>query len=107
MINDSYAGYGSVVRVGNVTEQVTIIPTFLLRGHTGEGKGMIFSESGQRLTFKAKDAGFVDSEGNIMYRGAVIFNSNETTGQMTDLDNQIGLYITWNGINGTNWSKTW
>jgi hypothetical protein len=71
------------------------------------GEGMIFAENGQFLTFTAKDTGLADKEGNFIYRGAMIFDSNEMSGQFADLDNQIGLYITWAGNNGTVWSKTW
>jgi hypothetical protein len=41
-----------------------------------------------------------------MYKGAIIFDSTEPVGIFSKLDNQIGLYITWSGNNGTNWSKT-
>jgi hypothetical protein len=59
------------------------------------GEGMIFAENGQFLTYTAKDTGLADKEGNFIYKGAMIFDSNEMSGQFADLDNQIGPYITW------------
>jgi hypothetical protein len=68
---------------------------------------IIFSEDGQFVTFTSTDTGSADGEGNFMYKGAIIFDSAEPVGIFSKLDNQIGLYITWSGNNGTNWSKTW
>lgn len=104
---NSYSGRGFIQEVGNVTDQVTYISTYFPRGYVSEGEGMIFSEDGQFVTFTAKDIGFADNEGNFMYRGATIFKSNEKSGELANLDNQIGLYIIWDGNNGTTWSKTW
>jgi hypothetical protein len=105
---DSYTGRGFIQGVGNVTDQGTYISTYFPRGYTSLGEGMIFSEGGQFVPFTAKDIGFSNSEGDFMYKGAMIFNANnETSGELTSLDNQIGLYIIWDGNNGTAWSKTW
>jgi hypothetical protein len=41
------------------------------------GEGMIFAENGLFLTFTAKDTGLADKEGNFIYKGAMIFDSNE------------------------------
>jgi hypothetical protein len=38
---------------------------------------MIFAENGLFLTFTAKDTGLADKEGNFIYMGAMIFDSNE------------------------------
>jgi hypothetical protein len=104
---DSYSGQGFMQGVGNITEQGTYVSTYFPHGYISDGEGMIFSEDGQFITFTAKDIGFSDSEGNFMYKGAMIFNSNETTGELANLDKRIGLYITWEDDNGTSWSKTW
>jgi hypothetical protein len=104
---DTYSGQGFIKGVGNVTHQGTYISTYFPRGYTSVGEGMIFAENGQFLTFTAKDIGLADREGNFIYKGAMIFDSNEISGQLADLDNQIGLYITWAGNNGTVWTKTW
>jgi hypothetical protein len=104
---DTYSGRGFIQGVGNVTDEGTYVSTYFPRGYVSEGKGMIFSEDGQFVTFTAKDTGFADEEGNFMYRGATIFKSNEKSGELANLDNQIGLYITWDGNNGTTWTKTW
>ncbi|MPZ06240.1 MAG: hypothetical protein GEU26_07455 [Nitrososphaeraceae archaeon] len=104
---DTYSGEGFMQGVGNVTHQGTYVSTYFPRGYTSVGEGMIFTENGQFLTFTAKDIGLADREGNFIYKGAMIFDSNEISGQLADLDNQIGLYITWAGNNGTVWTKTW
>jgi hypothetical protein len=104
---DTYSGEGIMQGVGNITHQGTYVSTYFPRGYTSVGEGMIFAENGQFLTFTAKDTGLADKEGNFIYKGAMIFDSDEMSGQFADLDNQIGLYITWAGNNGTVWSKTW
>ena len=104
---DSYAHQGFMQGIGNVTEQGTYFSTYSAKGYVSEGEGIIFSEDGQFVTFTSTDTGSDDGEGNFMYKGAIIFDSTEPVGIFSKLDNQIGLYITWSGNNGTNWSKTW
>lgn len=104
---DSYTHQGFMQGIGNVTDQGTYISTYSDKGYISEGEGIIFSEDGQFVTFTSTDTGAADGEGNFMYKGAIIFDSAEPVGIFSKLDNQIGLYITWSGNNGTNWSKTW
>ena len=104
---DSYTHQGFMQGIGNVTEQGTYVSTYSAKGYVSEGEGIIFSEDGQFVTFTSTDTGSADAEGNFMYKGAIIFDSTEPVGTFSKLDNQIGLYITWSGNNGTNWSKTW
>jgi hypothetical protein len=104
---DSYTHKGFMQGIGNVTDQGTYVLTYSAKGYLSEGEGIIFSEDGQFITFTSTDTGFADGEGNFMYKGAIIFDSTEPVGIFSKLDNQIGLYITWSGNNGTNWSKTW
>lgn len=104
---DSFTHQGFMQGIGNVTEQGTYISTYSVKGYVSEGEGIIISEDGQFVTFTSKDTGSADDEGNFMYKGAIIFDSTEPVGIFSKLDNQIGLYITWSGNNGTNWSKTW
>lgn len=104
---DSFTHQGFMQGIGNVTEQGTYISTYSVKGYVSEGEGIIISEDGQFVTFTSKDTGTADDEGNFMYKGAIIFDSTEPVGIFSKLDNQIGLYITWSGNNGTNWSKTW
>ena len=104
---DSYSHQGFMQGIGNVTEQGTYVSTYSAKGYVSEGEGIIFSEDGQFVTFTSTDTGSADDEGNFMYKGAMIFDSTDPVGVFSKLDNQIGLYITWSGNNGTNWSKTW
>lgn len=104
---DSYSGRGFMQEVGNVTDQGAYVSTYSPGEYISEGKGIIFSDEGQFVTFTSVDTGFTDDEGNFMYRGSMIFDSNDPEGVFSKIDDQIGLYITWSGINGTNWSKTW
>lgn len=104
---DSFTHQGFMQGIGNVTEQGTYISTYSVKGYVSEGEGIIISEDGQFVTFASKDTGSADDEGNFLYKGAIIFDSTEPVGIFSKLDNQIGLYITWSGNNGTNWSKTW
>lgn len=104
---DSFTHQGFMQGIGNVTEQGTYISTYSVKGYVSEGEGIIISEDGQFVTFTSKDTGSADDEGNFLYKGAIIFDSTEPVGIFSKLDNQIGLYITWSGNNGTNWSKTW
>ena len=104
---DSYTHEGFMQEVGNVTEQGTYVSTYSAKGYVSEGEGIVFSKDGQFVTFTSADTGFADEKGNFMYKGAMIFDSTDPSGAFSKIDNQIGLYITWSGVNGTNWSKTW
>jgi hypothetical protein len=106
-VKESYVGTGLIKGVGNVTEQGTYVETYGIGGPTSVGKGMIRTEDGYVITFTAEDNGTADDKGNLLYRGMMYFNSNQTAPKLGFLDKKIGMYLYQERTDGEDWSKVW
>lgn len=101
---DSYIAQGNMNGIGNVTEYGTYISTYSSPAISSIGKGMIV-QNDNVATFTAEDTGKYDSEGNLLLKGTMFFQSDDK--KMESIDGKVGLYLYWKDSNGTDWTKTW
>ena len=101
---DSYIAQGNMKEIGNVTEYGTYISTYSSPEISSMGKGMIV-QNDNVATFTAEDTGKYDSEGNLLLKGTMFFQSDDK--KMESIDGKVGLYLYWKDTNGTDWTKTW
>ncbi|WP_186434040.1 hypothetical protein [Candidatus Nitrosocosmicus arcticus] len=101
---DSYIAQGIMNGIDNVTEYGTYISTYSSPDITSVGKGMIV-QNDNVATFTAEDTGKYDSEGNLLLKGTMFFQSDDK--KMESINGKVGLYLYWKDSNGTDWTKTW
>ena len=101
---DSYIAQGNMKGIGNVTEYGTYISTYSSPEISSIGKGMIV-QNDNVATFTAEDTGKYDSDGNLLLKGTMFFQSDDK--KMENIDGKVGLYLYWKDTNGTDWTKTW
>jgi hypothetical protein len=101
---DSYIARGNMTGIGNVTEYGTYVSTYSSPEISSTGKGMIV-QNDNVATFTAEDTGKYDSDGNLLLKGAMFFQSDDK--KMESIDGKVGLYLYWKDTNGTDWTKTW
>jgi len=101
---DSYIAQGNMNGIGNVTEYGTYISTYSSPDITSVGKGMIV-QNDNVATFTSEDTGKYDTEGNLLLKGTMFFQSDDK--KMESIDGKVGLYLYWKDSNGTDWTKTW
>lgn len=101
---DSYIAQGNMTGIGNVTEYGTYVSTYSSPEISSTGKGMIV-QNDNVATFTAEDTGKYDSDGNLLLKGAMFFQSDDK--KMETIDGKVGLYLYWKDTNGTDWTKTW
>jgi len=101
---DSYITQGNMKGIGNVTEYGTYISTYSSPEISSMGKGMIV-QNDNVVTFTAEDTGKYDSDGDLLLKGTMFFQSDDK--KMENIDGKVGLYLYWKDTNGTDWRKTW
>ena len=101
---DFYLSQGNIKSIGNVTEYDTYVSTYSSPEISSTGKGMIV-QNDNVATFTAEDTGKYDSDGNLLLKGAMFFQSDDK--KMETIDGKVGLYLYWKDTNGTDWTKTW
>ena len=94
---DSYIAQGNMKEIGNVTEYGTYLSTYSSPEISSMGKGMIV-QNDNVATFTAEDTGKYDSEGNLILKGTMFFQSDDK--KMQSIDGKVGLYLYWKDING-------
>lgn len=92
-IENSIIEHGILRGIGNVTDVQTWINTYRDANTIyGEGKGIMISADGQIAPWIGYGIGQIQNNGTVLFKDIVIF-SNNATGNMKFLDNQIGLSI--------------
>jgi hypothetical protein len=95
---DSFIANVTIRGVGNATESTTFITTYDsdTKTTTSVGQGIITSspssDGNETATYTAKDLGVTNEEGQVIYRGIQIFDTN-STGKMSFMDNLVGLHM--------------
>lgn len=89
--------------VGNVTNNMTFINTYLPHGVIqAKGNGTIETESGQTIDWISSDIGIINSKGPHFY-GIILFN-NTNSEKLSFLSDTIGFYKESPEIKRTIWS---
>lgn len=84
---------GTLTGIGNVTDIQTWLDTYRTANTIyGEGKGVMISADGQMAPWIGYGVGQTQNNGTVLFKDIIIF-SNNATGKMKFLDNQIGLRI--------------
>ncbi len=107
-LESSVIEHGILTGIGNVTDIQTWINTYRTSNTTfGEGKGIMISADGQMAPWIGYGIGQIQDNDTTLYKDIIIF-SNNATGNMKFLDNQIGLEIaTVEGSNQTTKILKW
>ncbi|MDQ3966957.1 MAG: hypothetical protein M3275_01010 [Thermoproteota archaeon] len=96
LTEDSYIANVTIRGVGNATDIGTFITTYDPNTNTTTtsiGQGIITSSNGNEIAaYTTKDLGTTNEEGEVVYRGIQIFDTN-STGEMSFMDNLVGLYM--------------
>jgi hypothetical protein len=91
----SFAGNGTINGTIPVTDIGTIwtIPTSP-DGATlySEGQGLLTTEQGIMVTYTQQALGEITSDGRVIFRGSMLFNSPSQTGELDFLNNLVGIY---------------
>lgn len=107
---DSYIANVTIRGVGNATDSGTFITTYDsdTKTTTSIGQGIVISSDGnETATYTAKDLEVTNEEGEVIYRGIQIFETN-STGKISFMDNLVGLYVYEDNPDGTRKSgKIW
>ena len=99
---ESFFEKSIMVDVGNVTNNMTFINTYLPNGQIqAKGNGTIQTESGQTIDWITSDVGIINSKGPYFY-GIILFN-NTNSEKLSFLSNAIGFYKESPDIKRTIW----
>lgn len=94
-IEVSFAGNGTINGTIPVTDIGTIwtIPTSP-DGTTlySEGQGLLTTEQGIVVTYTQQALGEIRSDGRVIFRGSMLFNSPSQAGELDFLNNLVGIY---------------
>jgi hypothetical protein len=101
---DTYIAQGNIKGIDNVTEYGTYVSIYSSPEISSTGKGMIVQNDNVAI-FTAEDTGKYDSDGNLLLKGAMFFQSDDK--KIKNIDGKVGLYLYWKDTNGTDWTKTW
>ena len=79
---------------GNITilNQGTFLESIHPNKIIGNGKGIITSSDGQRVTWNAEDIGKVTSNGSTIYQGLIYFDTTSND-SLSFLKDSVGLYV--------------
>lgn len=92
-IENSIIEHGILRGIGNVTNIQTWINTYRMPNTIyGEGRGIMISADDQMAPWIGCGIGQIQNDGTVLFKDIVIF-SNNATGNMKFLDNQLGLSI--------------
>jgi hypothetical protein len=92
-IEVSVIEHGILRGIGNVTDIQTWLDTYMTSNTIyGEGKGIMISADGQMAPWIGYGIGQTQNNGTALFKDIIIFSDN-ATGNMKFLDNQIGLRI--------------
>ena len=93
-IEISFAGNGTINGTTTVSDIGTIwtIPTSSdYTSLYSEGQGVLMTEQGSMATYTQQASGEITSDGRVLFRGSMFFNSSPS-GELAFLDDIIGVY---------------
>ena len=94
------------LRGTQVTETLTYVASLTSKGVLhGIGNGLIMSTEGDLITYTGEGIGKIDSSGTLKWRGAIYFT--ESTGKLSSLNNQVGVFEAQVDAEGNFSDKTW
>jgi hypothetical protein len=95
------------LRGAQVTETLTYVASRTSKGVLhGVGNGVIMSTEGELVTYTGEGIGKLDSSGTLKWRGAIFFTT-ESTGKLSSLNNQVGVFEAQVDAEGNFSDKTW
>jgi hypothetical protein len=95
------------LRGAQVTETLTYVASRTSKGVLhGVGNGVIMSTEGELVTYTGEGRGKLDSSGTLKWRGAIFFTT-ESTGKLSSLNNQVGVFEAQVDAEGNFSDKTW